>query len=204
MSNGTDVRARFLGGALGGVTTRVAGWSANRQAFGRGKSVPGGYNDPARALVPAMANLGYIRARMRTTTAMAASLTGFGLMSAEMQITTGMTAAGVMLSNISATMALETDMTANLTAFGIMSARMDLAARPSAFDISSEVMQAEVEPGLTLKQALRLLSAVLAGPASVAGDVVTFRNTADSVDRVTATLDGTGNRTDVVLDLSDG
>jgi hypothetical protein len=71
-------------------------------------------------------------------------------------------------------------------------------------DVTGAVLEAQIEPGLTLKQALRLLSAVLAGPASVAGDVVTFRNTADSVDRVTATLDGTGNRTDVVLDLSDG
>lgn len=63
---------------------------------------------------------------------------------------------------------------------------------------------AGVETGLTPRQALRLATAALAGKISGAGTAtVTIRNTADTKDRITATVDPTtGNRTAITTDLT--
>jgi hypothetical protein len=53
---------------------------------------------------------------------------------------------------------------------------------------------------LTVRQALKLMAAVLAGKVSGASSTtITFRNTADSADVVTATVDGSGNRSAVTV-----
>lgn len=59
-----------------------------------------------------------------------------------------------------------------------------------------------VEVSLTLRQAMRLLSAVISGEASVGGGgtTVTFRNVTDTKDRVIATVDTTGQRTAITTD----
>lgn len=61
-----------------------------------------------------------------------------------------------------------------------------------------------VETGLTVRQALRVIAAALAGKVSGAsGTTVTFRNAAaDSKDRIVATVDSDGNRSAVTLDLT--
>lgn len=60
-----------------------------------------------------------------------------------------------------------------------------------------------VEPGLTLRGALRVKKAAMAGKSSGAGTgTERFRNTADTKDRITATVDANGNRTAVTLDVS--
>jgi hypothetical protein len=61
----------------------------------------------------------------------------------------------------------------------------------------------DVETGLTLRQALRLVTAASAGKISGAsGTTVTIRNAlADSKDRVVATVDSNGNRTAITYDL---
>lgn len=82
-------------------------------------------------------------------------------------------------------------------------------ARPSATirvntitqdDVTGAVLEAQVEPGMTLKQALRLVTAALAGKANVAGSSVTFRDVNDTKNRITATVSGDGDRTAVTLD----
>lgn len=82
-------------------------------------------------------------------------------------------------------------------------------ARPSATirvnalsqdDVTGAVLEAQVEPGLSLKQALRLISAAIAGKANVAGTSVTFRDVNDTKDRITATVTTDGDRTTVTLD----
>ena len=61
----------------------------------------------------------------------------------------------------------------------------------------------EVETGLSLTQALRIILAVLAGKASGGGTTeIIYRDTNDSKDRVTATVDRKGNRTTVTTDSS--
>jgi hypothetical protein len=87
-------------------------------------------------------------------------------------------------------------------------------ARPSATirvnvlsqdDVTGAVLESEVEPGISLKHALRLTLAALAGKVSgAAGTTVTFRNPADTKNRITATVDASGNRSAVSTDLSDG
>lgn len=61
-----------------------------------------------------------------------------------------------------------------------------------------------VETGLTVRQALRLITAALAGKLSGADTTtITIRNAAaDSKDRIVATVTAEGDRTNVVLDLS--
>jgi hypothetical protein len=59
---------------------------------------------------------------------------------------------------------------------------------------------AGVETGLTPRQFFRLAAAVLFGKSSGGGK--TFRNYGDTKDRVTATVDGSKNRTAVTYDAS--
>lgn len=59
---------------------------------------------------------------------------------------------------------------------------------------------AGVESGLTVRQQMRLAAAALYGKASGLGGVtVTFRDTNDTVDRITATVDVSGDRSAVTL-----
>ena len=63
--------------------------------------------------------------------------------------------------------------------------------------------QEDVETGLTLRQALRLVTAATAGKISGGGGAtVTIRNAvADGVDRIVADVDSNGNRTAITYDL---
>ncbi len=71
-------------------------------------------------------------------------------------------------------------------------------------DVTGAVLEALVEPGLTLRQALRLVAAATAGKLSGGGSTtVTIRNAvADSKDRVIATVDSSGNQSAITYDLS--
>lgn len=60
-----------------------------------------------------------------------------------------------------------------------------------------------VETGYTLRQALRLMAAALAGELSgAATTTITIRNITDTKARITATVDADGNRTAVTHDVS--
>ncbi len=62
---------------------------------------------------------------------------------------------------------------------------------------------AGVETNRTLRQALRLMLAALCGKASgLAGTSVAYRDTNDTTNRISATVDSDGNRTAVTLDAS--
>lgn len=63
--------------------------------------------------------------------------------------------------------------------------------------------QEDVETGMTVRQALRLISAATGGKVSGGGtSTITFRSAiADDTDRIVATVDGSGNRTAVTVDL---
>jgi len=64
--------------------------------------------------------------------------------------------------------------------------------------------ETDIETGLTLRQALRVIAAATAGKvAGAETTTVTIRNAqADDKNRITATVDANGNRTAVVLDVS--
>lgn len=60
-----------------------------------------------------------------------------------------------------------------------------------------------VETGLTLRQALRLITTILGGRVSGSKTgVEVFRNVGDTKNRVTANIDSSGNRTSVTTDLT--
>lgn len=62
---------------------------------------------------------------------------------------------------------------------------------------------AGVETGLTVRQAFRLVAAVLLGKASGLGTTTAvYRDTGDTKDRVTATVDTSGNRSAVTKDAT--
>ncbi len=62
---------------------------------------------------------------------------------------------------------------------------------------------AGVETGVTVRQALRVMLAALAGKASgLATTTAVYRNTPDTKDRITATVDSNGNRSAVTLDTT--
>lgn len=66
-----------------------------------------------------------------------------------------------------------------------------------------EILDEVIEGSYTMRQYLRLFAAALAGKISGAATTTfTIRDTGDSTDRVVATVDGDGNRTAVVIDVS--
>jgi len=78
--------------------------------------------------------------------------------------------------------------------------------KPSAAQNATELLDqaAGVETGLTVRNALRLALAALAGKLSgAATTTVVIRNAvADSKDRITATVDANGNRSAITVDLT--
>lgn len=59
-----------------------------------------------------------------------------------------------------------------------------------------------VETSFTLRQAMRLMLAALAGKLSISGNTVTIRDVNDTVNRIVATTDADGQRTAVTKDVS--
>jgi len=72
---------------------------------------------------------------------------------------------------------------------------------PAVSDIADAVHDEVIEGALTSRQIQRIMLAPLAGKSTGAGtDTVSFRDTADAKNRITATVDDNGNRTAVTLD----
>lgn len=66
---------------------------------------------------------------------------------------------------------------------------------------AGDPLTGSVEGSLSMRDALRLMLAVMTGKTTVSGNTITFRDNADTKDRVTATMSGR-NRTNVDLDAS--
>lgn len=89
-------------------------------------------------------------------------------------------------------------------ATGSMAGSFAPAVTLEAAGFSSYLLdQEDVESGLTLRQALRLVTAATAGKISGGGtSTITIRNAVvDGVDRITATVDTDGNRTAITYEL---
>jgi hypothetical protein len=70
-------------------------------------------------------------------------------------------------------------------------------------EIADAVLDEAVDGSTTLRESTRLHNAALGGKASGLGTTTaTFRNPADSKDRIVATVDSSGNRSAVTLDLT--
>lgn len=91
-------------------------------------------------------------------------------------------------------------------ATGFLSGSIAPAVELEASTFSTYLLDEEdVETGLSLRKALRLIAAATAGKVSGAsGTTVTIRSAvADDRDRITATVDSNGNRTSITYDVSD-
>jgi hypothetical protein len=98
---------------------------------------------------------------------------------------------------------LQNDLTAAKGA-GFNTATDSLTAIRAAVDaVPDDVLGATVETGATVVESLRLHNAVLGGKVSGAGSgVETFRDLADTKDRLVSTVDESGNRLSETSDLS--
>lgn len=76
-------------------------------------------------------------------------------------------------------------------------------AADAGTEIAAAVLGAAIEGSVTLEQSIRLANGVLGGKASGLGTTTaTYRNLADSADRVVATVDADGNRSAVTRTLT--
>jgi hypothetical protein len=74
---------------------------------------------------------------------------------------------------------------------------------PSAVTVAGAVWDLAVDGAVTAKQSLRLANSALGGKASgLATTEATFRDLADTKDRLVATVDSDGNRSVVTRDLT--
>lgn len=85
---------------------------------------------------------------------------------------------------------------------GAMAANV-LTASALAADAVDEILDEVVEGSTTLRQAVRLFAAALAGKSSGGGsNTLIFRDLADTLNRITATVDEAGNRTGMTTNLA--
>lgn len=90
-------------------------------------------------------------------------------------------------------------------ALGMAAANLDtqLGALPTAAENATAVLDEIIEAALSLRQAMRLCIAAMGGKASgLETTTAVYRDSADTKDRITATVDANGNRTAVTLDLT--
>jgi len=89
-------------------------------------------------------------------------------------------------------------------ATGSMECEIIPAVILDAQTFSAELLATEIEPGLTLDGALKLITAAVAGKISGGGTgTITIRNAvADSKNRIVATVEADGDRTAIAYDLT--
>lgn len=85
--------------------------------------------------------------------------------------------------------------------------RLDLlvdtvVAATTGSTLADAVLDEVIESTLTLRQAVMLTVSVLQGKSDKTGATVKFRDYADTTDRVTATVDASGNRTAITRDVT--
>ncbi len=200
---------RYLGGGVNAPLTdacrREGRALPNRCGFGPKASVPSGYR-PGVALVAALSDgglAGWVRDAIGSATNTAAMGRGF----AAATLTAVASAQGYAYGAIriaGESVGVAAAAWSGTFGRGVIRATVEIGSRPSAFDVASEIMDVQlIEPGMTLRKALRLLTAVSAGKISgAAGSTITIRNVPDTKDRVVAGVDANGNRLTVTTDLS--
>lgn len=72
----------------------------------------------------------------------------------------------------------------------------------TAGSVGTDPWATVIEGDLTAADTMRLMLAVLTGKSSKTGNVLAFRDYLDTKDRAEVTLDGTGGRSEVVIDPS--
>jgi hypothetical protein len=103
---------------------------------------------------------------------------------------------------VTATLAGTSGLSATSYATGRLEADLTPFTELSPTSLAEAVWTQALEAGYTAEQMMRVMAAALAGEVSGAGtSTVTIRDIADTADRIVASVDGTGNRTAVTLDV---
>jgi hypothetical protein len=169
-------------------------------AFAKYTAKPAGYGANAMALPVAVGGIGaWIRDSDGVAAAAIDALASIGGSPAG----SGTAAAPITgLKDAAATPAGVGAMVSSVKARGTIAATIRIGFQPSADDILFTLMDsAGTVDGLSLRQALRVMMAVLAGKVSGAGsNTPAFRSVNDSKTRVAAVTDASGNRTSVTVD----
>lgn len=149
LNNGTWFgRLRPTGGmavipsALLANAKRIKLWD-NAQRFGQYKSMPGGYTQASRAIIPTIKTSDFIAVRMVGEGSLSASVYGVGVLSATLTGEGSTTFNGHMGSHATATLTGEGSLTGTPRGIGSASVVMDAGSRPSAFDIAQEIWQSK-------------------------------------------------------------
>ncbi len=145
-------------------------------------------------LAAALAGSGAIsQATLQAIAGISSTLTGSGTITqaqlgAIVQLSSALTGSGTISS-------------ASFTGILSLSASIEIA-QTTGISVS-DILSAEIETGYNMQEILRLVAAALAGKVSGAGTTtITIRDVNDTVDRIVATVDSNGNRTDVVKDVT--
>lgn len=144
-----------------------------------------------------------------------ADLTGVGSISADLQSVSNMIAAltgsgTISDANLSAIVPMSADLSGSaslsveLKGYGSLSADILPFSTLSPEGLAASLMDNnDIETGYSLREALKLILASVAGKLSGAGTAtITIRNVPDDKDRIVATVDSNGNRTSVTYDVS--
>lgn len=92
--------------------------------------------------------------------------------------------------------------TATRYATGTLEAEITPFTELSPTSLANAVWAQALEAGYTAEQMMRVMASALAGEVSGAGTAtVTIRDIGDTTDRIVASVDGSGNRTAVTLDV---
>jgi hypothetical protein len=162
-------------------------------------SYPAGYRAGTAVMLPIVD--GGISGRVTSTPETTSTIMGDGYMTGTITISITTTATGDLLANISGTTTITITTSGAVTATGYISGTCNIGADPSADDIAQAVAGLKIEGDYTMRDLLRIMSAVLAGKTNITGSTATFRNLQDTKDRVEATMTGS-ERTTITLDIS--
>lgn len=180
-------RLSSLGAAMG-----LYSWADSYTGIPDGSRSGDGFVDPL--------DDGGLGADIRGTSSFTAGIDADGIIASTIAGLASVTAGADRGVQIGAAIAGLASVTGGIDALGLLLASIKVN-QVTQTDIESSVMEAVVENGLTMRQAIRLLLAVQLGKTTVAGSTATFRDTADTKDRVIGTVVG-GERTSVTLDPS--
>jgi hypothetical protein len=121
-----------------------------------------------------------------------------GYMAAAMSGSATVDINGNMLASIYAAFSGVGDLDVEIGGEGFMQVAMKVAEL-SQGDVAGAVLDTPIEGPYTLRQLMRICSAVLAGKVSGGPGSPVYRDVTDSADRVAGTVDGNGNRSSTTI-----
>lgn len=158
---------------------------------------------------------GDLTAALSVITQGEAALSGSGSLTAELQAVSAIAAAlsgtGSVSASISAIVPVEAALSGsgsvspNLTGTGRLEASITPFTDLSPESLATQILDAnDIETNYSLREALRIILSAVAGKVSgsPSGPIV-FRDLNDAINRISATVDGDGNRTAVTYDVGD-